>query len=95
MEFLGVGVGQGTHRRTDRLGEMGQNLGVQRVGLGQPAVGFVEVAHLRGLITTTGRAAAAKAPANGSSNPPVDSSTTAEGCRDCNCDTRALTPAWS
>ena len=33
----------------NRLGEMGQHLGVQRVGLGQPTDGFAELAHLAGI----------------------------------------------
>ena len=34
MEFLGVGVRQWAHLRTDCLGEMRQDLGVQDAGLG-------------------------------------------------------------
>ena len=49
MKFLGVRVRQGPHRRTDGLGEMGQYLGVQDVGLGQPASGLGEVPHLAGI----------------------------------------------
>ena len=33
----------------NRLGEMGQHLGVQRVGLGHPTDGFAELAHLAGI----------------------------------------------
>ena len=43
---LGLGVGQRSQLRSDRLGEVGQDLGVERIGLGQAARGAGEVAHL-------------------------------------------------
>ena len=49
VEFLGVGVGQRANGRTDRLGKMGDDLGVQHVGLGPAASGLGEVAHLAGI----------------------------------------------
>ena len=46
MEFLGVGVRQWPDLRTDGLGEMGQDLGVQGIGLGHASGGPGEVPHL-------------------------------------------------
>ena len=45
-ELLGIRVPQRAHRRTDRLGEMRQHLGIQGIGLGQPAGGSGKIAHL-------------------------------------------------
>ena len=99
----GLGVGQRTQRHWDGLGEVGQDGGVERVGLGQPAAGAGEVAHLaraksrtwRGLTSATGNPAAASAATSGCSRPPVASSTIRAGPSASSRVTRASIPAAS
>ena len=91
MQFLSVGVRQSADLWPDCLGEMGQHLGIQCVGLGQTPGGLGEIAHL----AHNGQGAAASASASGNSKPPVDSRTTTDGHRACNSDTRSRIPAVS
>ncbi len=46
VQQLGGFVGQGPWLRAHALGEFGEDAGIQGVGLGQPAQGLDEVAHL-------------------------------------------------
>ena len=45
-QCLTVGVGKGARFGTDPFGEQGNNLGVERIGLGQPTHGAGEIADL-------------------------------------------------
>jgi transposase len=48
-QFLGLGIRQGMGSGPDRLGEVGQDLGIQSVGLSQPASGSSKVSDLAGI----------------------------------------------
>ena len=58
-QFPALGVGQGPGIRLDQFCEMGQDAGIDRVGLGQPAGGTRKVAHLARLTTAIGKPTAA------------------------------------
>ena len=73
VEGLGLGVLEGAHVRTDDVGEMGQDPRASRASvLASVPVALAKSLTCRGLTTTTGSAAAARAATKGSSKPPVD-----------------------
>jgi hypothetical protein len=72
---LPISVGGCARFGTDAFSEQGDDLGIKRIGLGEPACGTGEIRIWRGLTTAIGRAAPARAAATTISNPPVASST--------------------
>ena len=83
VERLGGRVRQRPRLGADPLGEAAPAPGVDGVGLGQPPDGLGEVAHLARIDDHDGQPAAARAATTAYSKPPVASSTTSVGAREC------------
>ena len=93
-QLLRLGVRQRAGRRANRVGNMRQRAGIQRIRLANWPVARAKSRACRGLTTTTGRPAVANA-ASARSRPPVASSTIKVGWRACTCSTSVVTPPAS